>query len=108
MTWSGDHAMVWAVSCRPRPLTAEIWFLSLISVHGICGGQWHWDRFLSWYLSVLLSVSFCSFLFHHRNIILATDRVFNNKLKIEMNSLTYNVCTQMQAYTCIYMHIYIV
>ena len=42
-----------------------------------------------------------SFLCHHRNIILATDRVFNNKLKIKMNGLMYNVHTQMQAYTCI-------
>jgi len=41
-----------------------------------------------------------SFLCHHRKIILATDRVFNNKLKIKMNSLIYNVCTQLQAYTC--------
>jgi len=71
--------MVYAVSCRL--LTAEIWFQSLTSVHGICGGQSGTGTGFSLGTSVFSCQCHSenapySFLCHKSNIILAVDCVF--------------------------------
>jgi hypothetical protein len=44
-----------------RPPTAKARVRSRVSPCGICGGQWHWDRFFPVYFGFPLSISFHQF-----------------------------------------------
>jgi len=73
-------AMAQAVSRRPLTAKARVW--SQRSAGGICGGQWHWDRFShitsDLYANIrsplLLTLLFIQF--HRRWMIVLTENVF--------------------------------
>jgi hypothetical protein len=54
--WMGGGVMVQAV-CH-RSVTAESRIRARFNPRGICGVQWHWDRFFSEFFGFPLAISF--------------------------------------------------